>query len=164
MLTTHGRKYTSIYYRHVNADVIMNGGRCGLAEYSVTSPCEPSGSTNRPSPIMLLKLKCTVTVGDGTKYRLTCDDNTLARDFSIATITVGSMEATIILKCVGIMLGVKHLRGAVCLKRNVSSQCSHVVQLRLLVDEIITDAVIQKVATLSLRLRAKGIFIYRSRH
>ena len=108
------------------------------------------------------ELKCTVTVGDGgngTKYRLTCDDNTLARDFSIATIPAGSMKATTILKCVSIMLGLKHLRGAVCLKRNVSSQCSHVVQLRLLVDEIITDAVIQKVAKLSLRLRAKGVCI-----
>ena len=28
-----------ILYRRVNADVIMNGGRCGIAEYSVTSPC-----------------------------------------------------------------------------------------------------------------------------
>ena len=33
-------RYLPIYYRHVNADVIMNGGRCGLAEYSVTSPCD----------------------------------------------------------------------------------------------------------------------------
>ena len=34
-------------------DVIMNGGRCGFAEYSVTSPCDPS-----PSILFAVSLLC----------------------------------------------------------------------------------------------------------